>query len=311
MSYIGNQSAKVVHVNIDTFKGVVADSAALSAVTGMSSGDMYKQEDNGHAYMYDGGQWVDMGSIEGPTGARGVGITSIERTAGDGSEGTTDTYTITYEDNTTTTFNIKNGTAGTIDHIAKTGTIGTTDTYMAYADAAETQPLGSFEVYNGVDGISAYEVAVANGFVGTEAEWLASLEGQDGVDGKSITSVTFTSTTDVSGLPAQSGGTDTYTISYSDASTSTYDVYNGADVTNVSVIDDTVTELNSTWSSQKISSGLETKVDKVTGKQLSTEDFTTTEKNKLASHGTNATGARTVSTGNPSGGVDGNIWLKY
>jgi len=35
----------------------------------------------------------------------------------------------------------------------------------------------------GPEGASAYEVAVANGFVGTEAEWLTSLEGEDGVDG--------------------------------------------------------------------------------------------------------------------------------
>ena len=32
----------------------------------------------------------------------------------------------------------------------------------------------------GEDGASAYEVAVANGFVGTEAEWLESLKGKDG-----------------------------------------------------------------------------------------------------------------------------------
>lgn len=34
-----------------------------------------------------------------------------------------------------------------------------------------------------VVGYSAYEVAVNNGYVGTEAEWLASLHGRDGVDG--------------------------------------------------------------------------------------------------------------------------------
>lgn len=33
---------------------------------------------------------------------------------------------------------------------------------------------------------SAYEIAVNNGFRGTEPEWLASLKGKDGVDGKSI-----------------------------------------------------------------------------------------------------------------------------
>lgn len=36
----------------------------------------------------------------------------------------------------------------------------------------------------GKDGKSAYEVAVANGFVGTEAQWLASLKGKNGTDGK-------------------------------------------------------------------------------------------------------------------------------
>src|SRR5690606_8336993 len=35
----------------------------------------------------------------------------------------------------------------------------------------------------GGDGASAYEVAVANGFVGTEVEWLASLEGPEGPQG--------------------------------------------------------------------------------------------------------------------------------
>ena len=36
---------------------------------------------------------------------------------------------------------------------------------------------------DGVDGLSAYEIAVANGFVGDEVAWLASLVGADGVDG--------------------------------------------------------------------------------------------------------------------------------
>lgn len=36
---------------------------------------------------------------------------------------------------------------------------------------------------SGGDGKSAYEIAVENGFVGTEAEWLASLKGKDGING--------------------------------------------------------------------------------------------------------------------------------
>jgi hypothetical protein len=38
---------------------------------------------------------------------------------------------------------------------------------------------------DGAAGLSAYQVALANGFVGTEAEWLESLRGQDGEDGSS------------------------------------------------------------------------------------------------------------------------------
>lgn len=36
----------------------------------------------------------------------------------------------------------------------------------------------------GIDGLTAYEIAVANGFVGTEVEWLDSLEGPQGIQGE-------------------------------------------------------------------------------------------------------------------------------
>ena len=38
---------------------------------------------------------------------------------------------------------------------------------------------------NGENGLSAYEIALKNGFVGTESEWLSSLKGKDGVNGNS------------------------------------------------------------------------------------------------------------------------------
>src|SRR5690625_501253 len=52
----------------------------------------------------------------------------------------------------------------------------------------------------GSAGKSAYEIAVDNGFEGTEVEWLASLKGEqgppgadgtDGQDGKGITNITY------------------------------------------------------------------------------------------------------------------------
>lgn len=36
----------------------------------------------------------------------------------------------------------------------------------------------------GKDGASAYEIALKNGFVGSEVEWLESLHGKDGTDGQ-------------------------------------------------------------------------------------------------------------------------------
>jgi len=47
----------------------------------------------------------------------------------------------------------------------------------------------------GVQGASAYEVAVANGFVGTEAQWLASLAGPQGPQGTAGVSFTHTQST--------------------------------------------------------------------------------------------------------------------
>lgn len=56
----------------------------------------------------------------------------------------------------------------------------------------------------GADGKSAYEIAVENGFTGTEAEWLASLKGAngaDGADGQDGTAATITIGTVTTGEP--------------------------------------------------------------------------------------------------------------
>ena len=45
-------------------------------------------------------------------------------------------------------------------------------------------PVKDIDYFDGVNGKSAYQIAVDNGFIGTEAEWLASLRGADGKDGK-------------------------------------------------------------------------------------------------------------------------------
>lgn len=63
----------------------------------------------------------------GPTGPQWVGITSVIRTAGTGSPWTFDTYTITFSNATTTTFQVWNGSNGT-------GNMNTTDNLAGLAN---------------------------------------------------------------------------------------------------------------------------------------------------------------------------------
>ena len=60
----------------------------------------------------------------GGTGADGRGIVSITRTSGDGTPGTTDTYTIIYTDNTTSIFTVTNGKIGPIGPMGQRGPMG-------------------------------------------------------------------------------------------------------------------------------------------------------------------------------------------
>jgi len=75
----------------------------------------------------------------------------------------------------------------------------------------------------------------------TSGDWSAGApfgkgdKGDKGDTGVGIASITFTSTTDASGNPAQSGATDTYTITYTDSTTTTFNVYNGLDSAVLSV----------------------------------------------------------------------------
>ena len=74
-----------------------------------------------------------------------------------------------------------------IDHISssKSGSVTTvtiTETEGATTSFQISDGEDGTDGTNGTDGKSAYQVAVDNGYVGTEAQWLASLKGADGVD---------------------------------------------------------------------------------------------------------------------------------
>lgn len=93
----------------------------------------------------------------------------------------------------------KDGTNGIDGVNGKDGTNGAdgTDGKSAYDIAVENGFIGTEQQWldslrgkdgtngiDGEDGKSAYQIAVDNGFVGTETEWLASLKGKDGLNGK-------------------------------------------------------------------------------------------------------------------------------
>jgi hypothetical protein len=60
-------------------------------------------------------------------------------------------------------------------------------------------------------------------------------KGDKGDTGNGIATIGFTGTTDPSGNPGQNGATDTYTISYTDGTSTTFPVYNGLDSAVLSV----------------------------------------------------------------------------
>lgn len=92
----------------------------------------------------------------GSQGEDGVGIASVEQTTTSTQDGGYNVVTITLTDGTASSFQVRNGTKGSKGDTGDTGPQG---------------PIGP----KGEDGKSAYEIAVANGFEGTEAEWVESL----------------------------------------------------------------------------------------------------------------------------------------
>lgn len=98
----------------------------------------------------NGTSWVEVGSVRG---SAGNGISSI---TGPVTVGLVDTYTINYDDGTSKTFDVTNGSDGEdgddgkgITSIAKTSTSGLVDTYtITYTDSTTS----TFEITNGANG---------------------------------------------------------------------------------------------------------------------------------------------------------------
>ena len=193
---------------------------------------------------------------DGQDGADGNGIASIDLTS---TVDNVDTYTITYDDGSTETFEVTNGVDGQdgqdgtdgvdgvdgVSPIATVSKVGDTAT-ITITDANGTTTANISDGTDGVDGTDGTDgtdgfspiatvskvgdtatisitdengtttATISDGTDGTDGR--DGTDGTDGEDGVGIVSITKTATV---------GLVDTYTILYSDGTTSTFDVTNG------------------------------------------------------------------------------------
>lgn len=155
----------------------------------------------------------------------------------------------------------------------------------------------------GIQGLSAYQVAVQHGFEGTEAEWLISLKGEKGETGpkgdKGDTGEkgekgdpgSDASVTKQNVEAVLTGNITTHTHNdwyIAKGSTAEYTPITDYSPATKKYVDDTVAAVDVTEQisgkadKTYVDSKLDTKVDKEEGKGLSSTDFTSAEKSKLA-----------------------------
>ena len=152
----------------------------------------------------------------GSKGSDGVGIQSIDKTAGSGAAGTTDTYTITFTDNSTFDFRVYNGRNGTSG--SGSGSAGA-DGLTPYIGGNGNWFIGDEDTgvrakgEDGANGLTPYIGANGNWYVGNEDTGVQA-KGKDGADGISphigVNGNWYVGTLDT-GVPATgSGGTSSY-----------------------------------------------------------------------------------------------------
>ena len=131
--------------------------------------------------VYSGGSGSGSGS--GTPGKDGVGIAKIEQTQTSTVSSGVNIVTVTLTDSSTSTFQVRNGSAGSPGKSAyqsavDTGYVGSESEWVESLQGEPGRP--GTPGRPGVPGQSAYEIAVEAGFVGDEAAWLESLKGDPG-----------------------------------------------------------------------------------------------------------------------------------
>lgn len=201
--------------NVDTYTITYSDgsTSTFSVTNGLDGapgieGIQGQPGEDGHTpeiKIGSNGNWwidgVDSGiSAKGEAGEDGNGITSIKKTK---TEGNVDTYTITYSNGMTYEFTVTNGEQGIQGEPGKDG-------HTPEIKISENNTW----IIDGIDtGIDASGIVGPQGPQGDKGE-----QGDPGNDGVSVKEIKKTKT---------EGLVDTYTIYYSDGSTSTFTVTNG------------------------------------------------------------------------------------
>lgn len=122
-----------------------------SPVEGYIEKTVYFNIVTGIIWRLEGGSWSRLGSMKT--------INDIKKT---GTSGLEDTYTITYNDGTISTYTIKNGEKGTsIENIRLVSTVGNINHYEVLLSDGTTTPNG-FDVTNGIDGVSITNITLAS-----------------------------------------------------------------------------------------------------------------------------------------------------
>jgi hypothetical protein len=183
----------------------------------------------------------------------GRGIVSIVRTSGNGAAGSVDTYTITYTDNTKTTFNIYNGANGAdgsdgsdgsgssvagengatfIPSVDSNGNLSwTNDKGLANPETVNIKGFPGKDGVDGIDGVSpsvtTANVTGGNQITITDKSGTKSFvvrdgaDGANGKDGVGILNINQTTTS------TESGGTNVITVTLENGETSTFNIKNG------------------------------------------------------------------------------------
>ena len=162
-------------------------------------------------YIGENGNWwigdVDQGvpargenGKDGANGDDGVSVVSISKTS---TVDNVDTYTVTFSDNTTSTFAVTNGINGT------DGVDG---------EDADALTITNVSIKSSTNNVDTYEIEFSDGYKST----FTVTNGKDGKDGKNLSVLSIAKV-------SSEGKYDTYKISFSDNSYQTFVVKNGED----------------------------------------------------------------------------------